>query len=312
MPLLSRNYVLLAKIESSYGVDANPTDIDAVLVENLEIRPVYDVIERDNVAVSGLSKIKHLIGRRHIEISFDVELRGAGTGDGDTPPDFAPLLKACKMAETIAGDPDYYVEYKPTSDADPSVTIYAYKDGIVHKAVGCVGSWSLEGEVGQPCRFRFTFQGKLAGIEDSSQPEPTFQNLVPPVLLGATFSYGTWQGVISRFSLNLNNTIAPRLDVTEESGIKGFWISDRKPEGSIDPEAVTISERNVWQNLQNVSEAQLQLVIGSDTANKCTITCPKCAKKEISWGDRDGIATYEISFGIYRDTGDDEITLKFD
>jgi hypothetical protein len=91
----------------------------------------------------------------------------------------------------------------------------------------------------------------------------------------------------------------------------GFFVADREPEGSFDPEANTLATRNIWSNLQTVNEAALSIVIGSVAGNRCTIAAPKCAKKNVEWGDRDGIATYDISFGIYRNAGNDEISIAF-
>lgn len=309
MPLLVRKYALLAKTETTYGQDASPTSANGILVENLDIRPMYDVLERGNVALADISKPAHLIGQHWIEISFDVEVRGAGdAANPDTVPDWGPLVEACKFSETVNTGSD--VTYKPESGDDESVTIYAYKDGLVFKAVGCVGTFSIDGEVGQPAKFHFTFHGKLSAVADESLPSITFQNMTPPVVLGATFTYDDWDAIISRFSINMNNTIAPRRDVTDSTGIKGFWISDRNPEGGIDPEAVNVATRDVWTKIKQVNQGAFNLVIGSSAGNKVTINCPKCAKKSIAFGDREGIATFDLTFGIYRNSGDDEITIK--
>ena len=131
-------------------------------------------------------------------------------------------------------------------------------------------------------------------------------------MLGATFSYDGWAQPLAKFAIDLKNAVVERQDVHEESGIMGFFVSNRDPEGSFDPEAVTLATRDVWQNLAEVNEGALSIVIGSVLGNKCTISAPKCAKKEVAWGDRDGIATYDITFGLYRTAGNDEISIEFE
>jgi hypothetical protein len=313
-PFLTRKYLLLAKVEGTYGVDAVPVAAtNAILVSNLKIKPDQEVIERKDVALPSLSKIPHLIGRRWVEITFDVELRGS-SGSGATPPDFGALFRGCAMLETIEADPGGYVTYGPVSENLESVTIYAWRDAHLHKCVGCVGSWKWAGEVGKPAKFSFTFKGKLASITDQALAVPTYQNLKPPLMLGATASYGGWVAPLKKLELDLKNKITERPDVHEDTGIIGFFVSDREPEGKLDPEANTLATRDVWTNLWAVNEAALELVIGSGAGNQCTITAPRCAKKKVEEGNRDGIATYDLDIGLYQssDNGDDELLLKFE
>ncbi len=77
MPLLTRKYLLLAKIEANYGVDPIPTaDLNAILVENLKFKPNPEILDRGNVALPDLSKLPHLIGKLSGDISFDAEIAG--------------------------------------------------------------------------------------------------------------------------------------------------------------------------------------------------------------------------------------------
>lgn len=312
-PLLTRKNLLMAKVETTYGTDASPfAASNSILAENLKVKPIYDIIDRGNVALPDLSKIPHLVGRRWAEISFDVELKGSSDADGDVPPDFGCLLRACSMSEAITAGPSGNVTYAPVSTAQDSVTIYCNLDGILHKFVGCVGSFAMAGEVGQPVKITFNMKGKLLTISDSALGTPTYINLKPPLVLGATFSYDGWSPPLAKFSIDLKNTIAERPDVHQDSGIVGFFVSDRAPEGKFDPEAVTIANRDVWHHLAEVNEAALNIVIGSTAGNKCTIAAPRCTKKEVAWGDRDGLAVYDITYGLYRSSGNDELSIKFE
>lgn len=313
LPMLSRKYLIMAKIEADYGSDPTPIPgTNAILVENLKFKPVPDVVERDNVALPDLSKLPHLVGKVWGEISFDVELRGSSDTDGDTPPDYGCLLRACSMEESISGGPGGSVGYTPISDSQESVTIYCNIDGQQQIFVGCMGDWKLMGEVGKPAKFSFTFKGKYSGSSDTALGSPVYQNYTPPLVLGASFSYGGWSPPVAKFAVNLNNTIAERNDIEETYGITGFFVSDRKPDGSIDPESQTLATRDIWGNLFSSNEAALSVAIGSTNGNKCTITADKCVKKTVDWGERNAISIYDIAFGMYRTSGNDEISLLFE
>jgi hypothetical protein len=312
LPLLSRKYQLLAKIEGAYGVDSAPTAAaNAVLAENLKFKPSLQVIDRKNVVLPDLSKLPHLVGKISGDLSFDVELRGSGDADGDVPPDYGCLLRACSMSEAITGGPGGNVTYAPESDTQESVTIYCFLDGQLQKFVGCMGTWKLAGKVGEPAKFSFTFKGKWNASIDQVISAPTYQNLTPPLCLGATFAYGGWSPPISKFDLDLKNDVKEREDIQEDTGIKGFFVVDRAPEGSIDPEASLLAVRDVWANLIAVNEAALSIALGSTPGNECAISAPKCAKTGVDWADRGGLATYDIKFGLYRTSGNDEISLVF-
>jgi hypothetical protein len=311
-PLYTRLTVMLAKIEADYGVDAVPTVADnPVLVQNLKFKIVPEVLARNNVALPDLSNLPHLVGKIHGELTFDVELRGSGDGDGDVPPDYGAILRMCAMGQTIVAGPGGSVSYNPITDDHESGTIYAYLDGQMQKFLGCMGDWKLVGANTKIGLFSFSMKAKWGGAADVAIVTPTYQNLHPPVCKGITWSYGGWSAPISKWEIDLKNKVVERQDQTEDQGIAGFLITGRDPEAKFDPEMKLLAERDVWTNLVEVNEAALAIALGSTPGNQVAISAPKCAKKTADQGDRDGIATYDITAGLYRTLGNDELTLAF-
>ena len=102
MTIRNKNALLLAKIESTSGVDASPVAAtDALLVLNPS-PPKFSVNNVQTNELSGsLDGLGPLVGGKKAEITFEVYLKGSGTAG--TPPEYADLLKACGMAETILG-----------------------------------------------------------------------------------------------------------------------------------------------------------------------------------------------------------------
>lgn len=100
MPLLQRKRVILAKIESSYGVDSNPTGAaNAILVRNLNITPQEaDLSDRDLVR-PYIGRSEQLPAAIRAMLEFEVELAGAGTAG--VAPGWGPLLRACGFSETL-------------------------------------------------------------------------------------------------------------------------------------------------------------------------------------------------------------------
>ena len=206
------------------------------------------------------------------------------------------------------------VVYDPASTALGSVTIWVYNDGLLHKILGCRGSWEFTGEAGMQPRISWTFQGLYATPTDAAIPAgAAFDSTEGPVFQGATFDWGNYSARIQQLSLNMNNEIGQDEDVTSAHGIAGFEIVNRTPGGSINPKAVTEATRAFWANWEAGSGATLQAIIGTVAANIIQIDSDTngCVKESIDWGERNGIRIYDIPFGLYGGSGDDEIKLTF-
>lgn len=97
--LRTRNSVLLAKIETTEGVDASPSaSTDAVACENLAISFNPNVITT-NEYTGSLDGLGAIVGGMTAQLSFDVYLKGNGTPG--TAPEWGKLLKACGWSETL-------------------------------------------------------------------------------------------------------------------------------------------------------------------------------------------------------------------
>ena len=97
MPRYARNALILAKVETTAGVDAAPTGAaNALLVANLTINPLKaNNVSRDLVR-PFFGGSEQLVGTATVEVSFDVELAASGTAG--TAPAWGPLLLGCAFA----------------------------------------------------------------------------------------------------------------------------------------------------------------------------------------------------------------------
>lgn len=195
MPRFSRNLVILAKAEVTYGTDPVPTGAaNAILIANPSVTPIQaNNVDRDLVrAYFGASE--QLVGTKTRQLGFDVELVGSGTAG--TAPAWGPLLKACAFSEAITAD---QVDYLPVTDTQASVTIWIYDSGVLHKMSGARGNVVFKLNAGEKPVMSFTFTG-LYGLADSAVGLPTTDYStfktpqVPtnantmPLVLGATYS----------------------------------------------------------------------------------------------------------------------------
>ena len=99
MALLSRRRILLAKIETTYGVDSSPVAANAMLIRNMDITPLdSEIVSRDLVR-PYFGNYDQIIAAQKVGLSFEVELQSSGTAG--VAPAYGPLLRACGLAETV-------------------------------------------------------------------------------------------------------------------------------------------------------------------------------------------------------------------
>ncbi|MBI5789290.1 MAG: hypothetical protein HZA78_10590 [Candidatus Schekmanbacteria bacterium] len=308
--MLSKKGLILAKIETNYGADANPTPANhAVLVSDPQVKVNAERFERDMVRPT-LSNVPHVIGRKFVELSFSTELKGSGTlGD---PPEISTLLRACGMEEVQNIGVD--VQYQPVSNDFESCTVYVYLDGLLHKITGCRGSFELIAAAGEPVRINWKIQGLYQTPVDVAIPAgAVYAGQKGLVFQGVTFSYAGYSTLIAQLSLNLNNKIARHESVNAPHGVSGIEIVGRTPGGAINPEAVSENTHPFWSNWEGANGATLSCLMGALAGNKVQIDSASggCVKESIAWGERNGIRIYDIPFGLYSANGDDEVRLTF-
>lgn len=134
---------VLAKIETSYGVDPTPTGAaNAVLLKAVDINPIAgERIPREIIRAGYGTMAGWLVGR-HVSITARVDLAGAGAAG--TAPAYGPLLRACGMAEAISAG--VKVDYTPVHSGFESTALYVNHEGTRHIALGSRGN----------AKFRFT------------------------------------------------------------------------------------------------------------------------------------------------------------
>ena len=98
MPLLQRKRVILAKVETTYGVDPTPTGAaNAILVRNLNVTPQDADFSDRNLVRPYIGRSEQLPAAIRAMLDFEVEMAGSGTAG--VAPGYGPLLRACGFSE---------------------------------------------------------------------------------------------------------------------------------------------------------------------------------------------------------------------
>ena len=311
MPLLSRRQLLLAELEITYGTDPTPlVGSNAILVRNIEVTPLEaDTVSRELIR-PYLGQSEQLLAQTRVLVNFEVELAGSGTAG--TAPAYGPLLRACSFTETVSAGVS--VTYEPNSDAAPkSVTIYFNNDGVLHKATGCRGTFSLNCAVGEIPTIAFEFTGIYNTPTDVALGSPTYANQADPVVFkqGNTtgFQVFSYAGCLQSFSLELANEIVYRELV---GCTKEVLITNRAPAGEVMIEAVPVGTHNFFTDATGNSTGNLTFQHGQTAGNIVTFTAGQIDLGNPSYSDEDGIQMLTLPYiATPTDSGNDELELVY-
>ena len=311
MPLLSRKRMILAETESTYGTDPTPeVGSNAILVRNVEVTPLeVDTVNRELVR-PFLGQADQLLAQQRVLLNFEVELAGSGTAG--TAPAYGPLLEACRCTATTVADTS--VTYAPNSDATPSsVTIYFNNDGVLHKATGCRGTFSLNCEVGAIPFISFEMTGVFNAPSDTAISAPTYSNQAAPLVFKngntSSFEVFSYAGAVQSLSFELANEVVYRELV---GGTKSIDIVNREPSGECVVEATTLATHNFFTDATGTSTGNLTFQHGSTGGNIVTFTAAQIDLGGPSYSDADGIQMLTLPYiATPTSAGNNEFSLAF-
>lgn len=203
--------------------------------------------------------------------------------------------------------------YRPkTYDIDtmPSASVRFYKDKILHKIAGVVGTWSLTGEVGKLAYLEFELSGLWVDPEDAVIPALTLSDMTGPQALAMGLRIGAYTPVANALKLNLGAKIEKRNDLNGPDGLIGFVITSREPTGSLDPETDTLAAYNPWATWKSGAKFRLGGYLGSVAGNRWAVHVGQAQCTELKYGERTGVVTYDKTFTPCQERlGDDELRL---
>jgi hypothetical protein len=306
---LTRKRLILVKKETTYGTDSSPAGTDALLVRNLDITPIEaDLVSRDLIR-PYLGNSPSLLANSRVSITFQVELAGSGTAG--TAPRFGSILQACGMSETIVASTS--VTYAPVSASFSSATIYFNNDGILHKATGCRGTFTMNAAVGQIPTLDFTMTGVYNAPTDTAAPSVTYSNQASPLVFRqgntSAFQFFTYAGCLQSVSFDVANSIVYRELV---GCTKEVMLTDRKPSGTVMIEAVALATKDYFNLAQTETTGNLTFLHGTTAGNRVTFTASQCDVSNPAYGDQDGVQMLNIPYLATPTTaGNDEVSIAF-
>lgn len=313
-----RNTAILAKIESTYGTDAAPTEAaNALLVSNVSINPLNaQNVPRDLIR-PYLGGSEQLVGAAYVEMSFDVEL--AGSGMAGTPPAYGPLLRACGFAEVATAG--IRTEYNLVTPVADSVSIYYFSDGVKHVARGCRGDVSIKMSSKARPVLSFKFQGLDGGISAATPAALTLSGFKSPAVVsdantgdltfGCTYTAATptltgGQGYPSQgIEIALGNSVS----YTPLLGGESIDVTNREVTGKVQLDLTAAQEVTFMGNVKANTLQSAGLMHGTVAGGKVMLFMPAVQLINPSKSDVNGKLLCGYDLRAVPSAGNDELKI---
>ena len=316
MPRYTRNTLITAKLETVPGTDALPTGAaNAILVSDQTITPL-DAQNIDRGIVRGyFGASEQLIGPASVKVSFTVELAGSCTAG--TTPAYGPLLQACAMAEGVLASPAR-VEYTPVSTGIKTATIYYYDDGVLHKLLGAMGTFTISAKVGEKPVMKFDFTGLDGGIAVANdtgtftafkKPVAMTKANVIDIALAGTYTAGVLTGGTQYSSTGLEISLGNAVSFTPMLSSETVDITDRETTGSTELDLTAAQEVALMASVKANTTQSVGMTIGTVAGNKVTLFAPAVQQMAPKKNDKNGkrLIGYDLRFMPVN--GNDELRI---
>jgi hypothetical protein len=303
--LLTRKRVMAAKAEATPGTPETLSGTDGA--ENF-FEPSFtgNIPSYKRQGQGTFSAIVAVPGARSAQIKFRTEVYNSGA---TTLPFWARVLLPIAGLSATGG------AYTPLTGNQSTATIGHYVNGNLYEIAGAMANLKIMGDkTGEPVKAEWDATGLYIAPTATAMVTPTYPKPTIPRFAGATLSLGAISMVVSKFELDLGNTVTLREDASNVSGYAGTIITDRKPTIKLTVEVPPIGTHDYYNDYLTSVEAAFSLALGSGTNGIVTIAAPKLQlDADPKHVDLNGVFGYELTYQLNRSAaaGDDEFSVTF-
>lgn len=298
--------LILAKIETTYGVDPVPTGAtNAILATNASIAPMEGQDVNRNLERPYFGSSRSVPVGLYATLSFDVELQGSGAAG--TAPTWGPLLRACGVAQTI--NAGVSTVYNPITASPESVALHFHIDSDRHVLLGSRGTCTFALNAQNLPYIKFVFTGLFSQPSAQAMPTPTYIAPEPGVATSVntpTFTIGGTAMILRSFELMLNGKIEPRMLIGSET----IRLIDRMETAKAQVEAVALATYNPWTTATAGTIKAISLVHGTVAGKIATLSLPYCTQRRLTgFAIEQDIAEWPLEFDVNPSAGNDQWSL---
>jgi len=302
--------LILIKQEATYGVDANPTAADALLVSELTFPEMQGEIVDRNLVRPYMGGSPQAVVGEHVSFPFSCEAAGSGTAG--TAPRFGAALQACRNAMTTVASTSN--TYSPITifGGNTSCVIHYFIGGIRHVITGWRGSHSLNLNNNSFGVNRFEGMGIYQGPTDTAILTPTYtlQAAPLPVTLGNTLNINIagYAAVLQSFSFQQENAMSYN---SLPGGVKEVLITSGRSTFEAVIECPAIAQKDYFAAALTQATNPLSVTQGTTAGNRQAFAAPAAKTLLPRYSDDNGKLMLTVPGIILPVNGNDEYSIAF-
>jgi hypothetical protein len=310
---LDRLRLVAAKVEGEKGTAETLANADAdILAIDPRFTATPPELEREELT-SDLDRFNSIPGPLIYSIAFGVYVRGSGTAI--TPPGWFKLHQGCGCAQSVNSAD---VTLDPESDDSGSETLtIALMIGSDSSArwfelKGARGNATFTGTVNGLQRWDYVFTGVKSQVQNAAPLTLSETDQDPQKWYNAEIELGTFTtGNYGNFTFDLGNEVEVQQNANDvDDGLEYAEILSRNPSATIDPRQIALATYNPFSDMETPTNVAFQLIGGTGTGRKFTLTAPECQVVGVDDQGRQGHAVDMLQLRFRRSSGDDSWSLK--
>ena len=307
MPLRFEKKSVLAKIETTYGVDSTPTaGANAILLKDVTINPANGENVPAGILRAGMGQVAQYFVGRHVSLNFKTDL--AGSGAAGTVPPWGPLMRMCGHAEAISAG--VKVDYTPVDTGFESGAIYFNIDGVRTRFFGSRGNVKLMASKNRRPELEFSMLGLFSAQDASAFPTGVFTAWQAALDFGKdntpTFTIGGRVHPLESFELDAGVAAVYR----ERVNRKDIPIDDRLPTCKATIEEPAFATYDYWGAKASKANNAFSIIHGLTAGNIVEITIPTTEVVDVSRVQLQADSGLDIGFSIVKGAPDYTITAR--
>jgi hypothetical protein len=271
MAIKWRTKILLAKIETSYGVDAAPTGVlNAILATDVTLTPMEGSDISRGLELPHLGAQATIPAELHQKLTFKVEMAASGTAG--TAPAWGALLRGCAVAQVVSAGTS--VTYNPVSEAHESLTLHLWIGDTRYVLKGARGTAKIMIGAQAIPYLEFSFTGLFSLPAETARVTPTLSGFQKPLLATSTntpvFTLDATSFVLRSLALDLGNQIENRFLIGSESVL----ITEKAETIEAKVEAVALTTFNPFSKASTQASVALALTHGTVAGQRLALAVP--------------------------------------